>query len=82
MMGYLRDADLLTVHFVPGTELLREPQQYYHGRLWVGDKIIVPKSRVTDVIAMCHDVNQTSHWGVTQTATLVTRRFLVPGLKA
>ena len=82
MMDYLRDADLRTVHFVPGTELLREPQQYHHGRLWVGDKIIVPKSRVTEVIALCHDVNPTSHWGVTRTATLVTRRFLVPGLKA
>ena len=63
MTDYLRDADLRTVHFVPGTELLREPQQYHHGRLWVGDKIIVPKSRFTEVISMCHDVNPTSHWG-------------------
>ena len=31
---------------------------------------------------MCHYENPTGHWCVAQTATLVTRRFLVPGIKA
>ena len=47
---YLRDQEIRSRYFVPGTELLREHREYHHGRLWTDDKIVVPQSRIAEVI--------------------------------
>ena len=53
---YLSDNTIRGVHFIPDTELLKDPTMWHHDSLCEHDRIIVPKARINDVIAQCHDL--------------------------
>ena len=72
---YLNDPLIRKKYFKPGTELLDDPRIFHDEQLWKHDRIIVPKSRVTDLIAMYHDLPSAGHWGINRTASLFRRRY-------
>ena len=79
---YLRDGDIRAHYFQPGTDVLFDPSQYHHGRLWKGDKIVVPTRRIRHVIHLCHDLMPSGHWGITRTCALIKRTYIIPRLKS
>ena len=70
---YQVDQDIRDHYFVAGTNQLIDPQQIYHGRLWKGDKIIVPARQYLDVIKRHHDLLHAGHWGIARTSALIRR---------
>ena len=74
-------ADLRTLFFKPGTEELLDPLILHHERLWKGDKIIIPRRRVADVIRACHGGVAAGLWGIARTPALVQRRYFFPSMK-
>ena len=78
---YLADQDIRDHYFIPGTDELSETQNFHHGRLWKGDKIIVPARRYLDVIKRHHDLLPAGHWGIARTSALIRRKHLIPNLK-
>ena len=47
----------------------------HNDRLWDHDRIILPKARINDVIAQCHDLPSAGHCGINRTVSLVIRRY-------
>ena len=78
---YLADEDIRTTNFRKGTEELLDPLSFHHGRLWSGDRIVVPKNRVTEILRRCHDVATSGHWGISRTCALVRRKYVLAHLK-
>ena len=62
------------------TSSREDPRIFHDERLWKHDRIIVPKSRVMELIAMYHDLPSAGHWGVTCTASLLRRRYHIEHL--
>ena len=55
---------------------------FKHGRIWRVDRIIVPASRVQEVIRYHHSSVLSGHWSAPKTRHLVERRYTFPGLPA
>ena len=72
---YLADAFIRKKYFKPDTELLEDPRIFHNERLWKHDRIIVPKTTATEIIAMYHDSPSAGHWGVNRTVGLIRRRY-------
>ena len=49
------------------------------GRLWRDSRVLVPTSKVLDVIRCCHEPD---HWGIAKTIELVQRRHDFPNIAA
>ena len=73
---YLDDPFTRALYFYPNSETLREPSNFHNCRIWVGDRIAVPRTRVAEVIARYHDSPTSGHWGVSKTMALLKRSYI------
>ena len=64
---YLNDTKIRKDYFFPDTELLKDPTFRQNGRLWHHDRIIVPQTRLLEIISQYHDLPSVGHWGVNRT---------------
>ena len=78
---YMADDAIRKQYFRVGTDELQDSLQFHHGRIWRGDKIVVPARRYTEVISQHHDLPHANHWGISRTVALVRRKYLIPNLK-
>jgi hypothetical protein len=78
---YLADVFIRKKYFKPDTELLDDPRIFHNERLWKHDRIIVPKTKATEIIAMYHDSPSAGHWGVNRTVGLIRRRYHIDHLR-
>ena len=65
--------------FAPDGSLLPETN-FKHGRIWRVDRMIVPASRVQEVIRNHNSSVLSGHWSAPKTRHLVERRYTFPGL--
>ena len=72
---YIADPDTYAKYFQPGSNILKQIDCYHHGRIWNGDRIVVPEARKMEVIANYHDLPASGHWGINRTSDLLKRRF-------
>ena len=59
---------------------IRSETDFKHGRIYRVDRMIVPASRVQEVIRNHHSSVLTGHWTASNTRHLVERRYTFPGL--
>ena len=58
------------------------PDAYHMGRVWVQDRILVPRRRIREVLTRSHaDVVQ-GYWGSKKTYDLLARKFIFRNMKA
>ena len=60
---YLADAFMRKKYIKPYTEILEDTRIFHNERLWKHDRIIVPKTKATEIIAMYHDSPSAGHLG-------------------
>ena len=84
MTDYLWDSRLLNKYFERVQEDGQEaqwrpknPQNYHSGCLWHYDRIIVPQSKVWQLIKQYHDLPTAGHWGINRTVCLLKRRYVI-----
>ena len=51
---YLNDTKIRKDYFISDTELFEDPTIIHNGRLWHHDRIIVPKTRIQEIISQYH----------------------------
>ena len=78
---YKEDPIIYKEFFNQETGELQLQHRYKYNRLWKDDKIIVPRKRVTEVIAGHHDPIVAGHWGVHRTVSMLRRRFTFPRMR-
>ena len=49
---YLNDPTLRKKYFIENTELLKDTRSFHNQHIWEHDRIIVPKARTKEIIAM------------------------------
>ena len=78
---YKADPDIAKIYFdTHGEHTL--PQAFHHGRLWDSDRILVPRSKIRQVIAECHEGVLNGHWGPRKTYDLVARKYFFKHIKS
>ena len=77
IMDYQWDSRLLNKYIKRVQEEDQEPQNYHSGRMWHYDRIIVPQSRVWQLIKQYHDLSTAGHWGINRTVCLLKRRYVI-----
>ena len=60
-VAYLADPLISQKYFKPDTELLDDPRIFHNERLWKHNRIIVPKTKATDIISIYHDSPSAGH---------------------
>ena len=54
---------------------LIDETRWHHERLWDGDLIEVPASKIPEVLEECHDRILSGHWGVSKTVNMLQRKY-------
>jgi len=54
---------------------------YHHGKYWVDDRIMVPDTRITEVISGSHDAVTAGHWGSRKTLQMLQRKYIFNDMK-
>ena len=63
--AYKADPALLELCYQPDGQLKADWRQSWHGgRLWIGDRILVPASEYDAVITQFHQPLVAGHWGI------------------
>ena len=78
---YRADPVLKDIIFTPSGEF-REPSNFRHGRWWVGDRVAVPESRVSEILTAYHDGICAGHWGAKKTHQVISRDYSFPNMFA
>ena len=81
MADYKADPLTFSQYFAPDGFLL-PTTDFKHGRIWRVDRVIVPASRVQEVIRNHHSSVLARHWNSHKTRHLVERRHSFHGLPA
>ena len=59
-----------------------QPDAYHNGRIWVADRVLVPASKIREVLRQHHGDVTHGHWGARKTYDLVARKFHFQNMKA
>ena len=51
----------------------RTNTSFHHGKWWLDDLVMVPDSKIEDVITSCHDAIKAGHWGCRKTLQILQR---------
>ena len=77
---YWADDEVRVKYF--NEDLSFKDQRVWHdGRIWEGDRIVVPANRVVEVISRYHDSPAAGHWGVLRTTSMLKRTYMFPRMK-
>ena len=78
--NYKADPKIANIYYdEKGTLLL--PNAFRQGRIWDADRIVVPRDKIREVIAQCHNSIVSGHWGPRKTYDLVARKYSFPHAK-
>ena len=80
---YKRDPEIFEFYFDPVTGNLKDDHKknWKFNRIWWDDKIVVPNSRISEIIKAHHDSIVAGHWGIHKTVSLIRRRFYFPKMR-
>ena len=53
----------------------------HHGKWWLDDRILVPKTICEEVVTNCHDAIAARHWGSRKTLHILQRRYVFDDMK-
>ena len=51
--------------------------EIYSQRIWIGDRTLVPQSRVTEIIDSYHNGVLQGHWGIAKTIAIIKRNYFI-----
>ena len=63
---------------------MQDPQTlttFHHGKYWHDDRILVPDTRIEEIISSCHDAMTAGHWGGRKTLQILQRRYIFNNMK-
>ena len=63
-----------------GNDGLDPKYETFNQRIWLGDRILVPQTRVTEVIDTYHNGILQGHWGIAKTIAILKRKYFIPGI--
>ncbi len=78
---YREDPVCKAQFFHPDTGDIIALNRYKYNRFWQDDKIVVPRTRIPEVISSHHDPIVAGHWGNNRTLSMLKRRFIFPKMK-
>ena len=61
--------------------ILISDAKFFAGRLWFHDRIIIPVSRLNEIISAYHSQAASFHWGMLITYDIIARKFHHPKLR-
>ena len=82
--AYREDPDVYPLYFAPAEDnagAMLQPHEWHHGRFWVDDRIVVPRTKVASVLEQYHDQLVAGHWGIPKTVEIIKRRFTFPCIR-
>ena len=82
--SYREDPVVYPLYFHPdenNTGAMLHPHEWHHGRFWLDDRIVVPRTKVTSVLEQYHDQLVAGHWGIPKTVEIIKRRFSFPRIR-
>ena len=62
-------------------DILISDAKFFAGRLWYHDRIIIPVSRLNEIISAYHSQAASFHWGMLKTYDIIARKFHHPKLR-
>ena len=66
----------------PWTEMTAEALTTFHrGKYWHDDRILVPDSRIGEIITWYHDAMTAGHWGARKTHQILQRKYIFNNMK-
>ena len=60
-----------------GTDVLDPKYKIYNQRIWIGDRILVLQSRVTEIVDSYHNGILQGHWGIAKTISIIKRKYFI-----
>ena len=60
-----------------GTDVLDPKYELYNQRIWIGDRILVLQSRVTEIVDSYHNGILQGHWGIAKTIAIIKRKYFI-----
>ena len=76
-VDYWKDHEMRAKYFNVAAWQLKDPTQWYQGRILVLGKILVPRRREIEVISRYHDSPAVGHWGISRTVSMVKRNYVL-----
>ena len=80
LAAYKADPKIARIYFDAQGNLTL-PHAFHHHRIWDADRILVPRSKIREVIEQCHSTVLQGHWGPRKTFDLVARKYFFPHAK-
>ena len=80
LAAYKADPKITRIYFDAHGNLTL-PHAFHHHRIWDADRILVPRSKIREVLEQCHSTVLHGHWGPRKTFDLVARKYFFPHAK-
>ena len=80
-VDYWKDHEMRAKYFNGVARQLKDPTLWHQGRIWVLEKILVPRRREIEVISRYHDSPAAGHWGISRTTSMVKRNYVFRSMR-
>ena len=82
-LDYVKDPWIQTTCMIPndeGSRSIHPKYTFFRNKIWLDDRMVVPASRIHEIIEQNHNGNLQGHWGGAKTAQILQRKYIIPNL--